>query len=163
MNFKLEIERKYHFVKLINFNEQTNTYSLIRNSDLVITSGSTVSLETAYLNIPNVLIGNSLYKDLNVAYNPEDLNEFKNEFNTYLVNKNQEIHFQNALKVGIFHSEGGLPYKFVEIDKTGKNISIFKFHINSSKVYTMLINLDKYFLNSRKKIIHRHSHENRVN
>jgi len=162
MNFKLEIERKYRFVKVINFNEQINTYSLIRRSDLVITSGSTVSLETAYLNIPNVLIGNSLYKDLNVAYNPQDLNEFKKEFNTYLVNKNQEIHFQNALKVGIFQSEGGLPYKFIEIDNTGKNISIFQFHINSSKVYTMLIRLDKYFLNSRKKIIHRNSHENQV-
>jgi hypothetical protein len=162
MNFKLEIEGKYRFVKVINFNEQINTYSLIRKSDLVITSGSTVSLETAYLNIPNVLIGNSLYKDLNVAYNPQDLNEFKKEFNTYLVNKNQEIHFQNALKVGIFQSEGGLPYKFIEIDNTGKNISIFQFHINSSKVYTMLIRLDKYFLNSRKKIIHRNSHENQV-
>ena len=162
MNFKLEIERKYHFVKVINFNEQTNTYSLIRNSDLVITSGSTVSLEAAYLNIPNILIGNSLYKDMNVAYNPKDLNEFKKEFNTYLVNKNQEIHFQNALKVGIFHSEGGLSYKFVEINKTGKNISIFKFRIDSSKVYTMLIKLDKYFLSSRKKIIHRSSHENRI-
>jgi hypothetical protein len=132
---------------------------LIRKSDLVITSGSTVSLEAAFLKVPNILIGNSLYKDLNVAYRPRDFNEFKNEFNTYLVNKNQEIHFQNALKVGIFHSKGGLAYKFVEVDKTGKNISIFKFRINSSRVYTILIKVDKYFLDFRKKIIHRHSHE----
>jgi len=159
MNFKLEIERKYRFVKVINFNEQINTYSLIRKSDLVITSGSTVSLEAAFLKVPNILIGNSLYKDLNVAYRPRDFNEFKNEFNTYLVNKNQEIHFQNALKVGIFHSKGGLAYNFVEVDKTGKNISIFKFRINSSRVYTILIKVDKYFLDFRKKIIHRHTHE----
>lgn len=158
MNFKFELEKKYNFINVINYNEKINTYSLIQQSDLVITSGSTVGLEAAFLKIPNILIGDSLYQAMRVAYNPVNLNELKDNFNSYLADPDKERHYLNALKVGMFHSSGGLPYKFIKMGENGKNISICNYIINGSKIYSVCIKIDKFLLNFKKKIIHREAH-----
>ena len=83
-NFQKYLENKFNFIEVIDSSSKVNTYSLIKKSNLVVTAGSTVNLEAAFLKIPNVLIGNGLYKDMDIAFMPKNYDEFCADFNKYL-------------------------------------------------------------------------------
>lgn len=152
-NFKNYLEDKYHFVEFINSSSKVNTYSLIKNSNLVLTAGSTVNLEASYLRIPSVLIGNGLYKDMEIAYTPKNYDELFSNFRLYLDNTGNS-HYENSLKVGAFHNKAGLSYKFVRVGKDGKNIEVFKHQLNNSKLYGSALKFDKLFIKLKSHILH---------
>jgi hypothetical protein len=158
LNFKDYITDKYKFVEFINAPSKVNSYSLIKASNLVITAGSTVNLEAAYLKIPTVLMGKGLYKDLQIAYTPSTYVEFFANFSEYLEN-NGNKHYDNALKVGAFHNHAGLTYRFVRTDKSGKNIEVFGHKLSNSKIFGVALKFDKLFLNIRENLLHSILHE----
>jgi len=153
IKFESYITRKYRFVKFINASSKVNSYSLIKASNLVVTSGSTVNLEAAYLKIPTVLIGKGLYKDLQIAYTPRNYEEFFACFNQYLRNIGNK-HYENSLKVGAFQSLAGLAYNFVHIDKTGKNIEVFDYKLSNSRIYGLALKFDKLLLKCKENSLH---------
>lgn len=54
-----------------------DSYELARSSDLVITYGSTIGIEAAYLGKPVILIGDAAYKGLDCVYEPSNIEELK--------------------------------------------------------------------------------------
>ena len=52
-----------------------NTYALINWSDVVVTFGSTVTVEACWMERPVILLGPSFYDALQVAYTPTDMRE----------------------------------------------------------------------------------------
>jgi hypothetical protein len=118
-----------------------------------------VNLEAAFLKIPNVLIGNGLYKDMDIAFTPKNYEEFSADFTKYLKN-NKHIHFyENAIKTAAFHNNAGIPFNFVTINPQGTDIRIFKTLISNSKMYSLSLKFDKLFLkfktNSRHALWHK--------
>lgn len=153
IDFKNYLEDKYNFVEFIDSSSKINTYSLIKNSKMVITAGSTVNLEAAYLRIPSVLIGKGLYKDMEIAYTPKNYDELFSNFSEYL-NNDGNSHYENSLKVGAFHNNAGLSYKFVRIDGDGRNIEVFKHKLNNSKLYGLALKFDKIVIELKSYLLH---------
>lgn len=54
-------------IKMLSCYDKANTYDLIRNSDLVIVSGSSAGVEAAYLGKPVILLGAAAYTGSGVA------------------------------------------------------------------------------------------------
>ena len=52
-----------------------NSYSLIECSDVVITFGSTIGIEASFMGKPSILLGRSVYEDLNACYVPNTHSE----------------------------------------------------------------------------------------
>jgi hypothetical protein len=157
-NFKKYLENRYDFIEVIDSLSKVNTYSLIKQSNLIVTAGSTVNLEAAFLKIPNVLIGNGLYKDMDIAFTPKNYEEFSADFNNYLKNNKSIDFYQNAIKTAAFHNNAGIPFNFVAINPQGNEIRIFKTPVNNSKIYSLSLKFDKIFLkfktNSRHALWH---------
>ena len=55
--------------------EKLSSYGLIRISDLIITFGSTIGVESTYMGKKTITIGDSLYKNLDCTYTPKSFNE----------------------------------------------------------------------------------------
>ncbi len=83
---------------LIMPEEKIDTYELLKRADVAVASlSTTVGVEAVFLNKPSILLGPALYEDLDVAYKPQDMDEFIGLLkNKELPPKPQE----NALKYG---------------------------------------------------------------
>lgn len=58
-------------VKIISPYSDVDSYELMRNSEKVLTFGSSMGIESVYWNRPSILLKNSFYKDLGGCYCPE--------------------------------------------------------------------------------------------
>ena len=56
--------------------DTANTYTLVEWSDLVVTFGSTVTIEACWMKKPAIMLGPSLYDDLEISHNPDTVNGF---------------------------------------------------------------------------------------
>ena len=157
--FTKYLENKFNFIEVIDSLSKVNTYSLMKESNLVITGGSTVNLEAAFLKIPNVLIGNGLYKDMDIAFMPKNYDEFCADFNKYLKTDKSGNFYENAIKVGAFHSNAGIPFNFITINSQGNYIRILETQISNSKVYSVSLKIDKIFLKLKTNLWHNLKHK----
>lgn len=57
-------------------NDTANTYTLMEWSDLVITFGSTVTVEACWMGKPVIMLGPGYFDELNVAFTPRNQQEF---------------------------------------------------------------------------------------
>ena len=88
-------------VEVIPPSAPTNSYALIRRSDIVATCGSTVGIEAAYLEKPTVLLAPSLYSRLGIsaiAYDDISLAQILTDSDFVPIEKSKEI----ALKIAYF-------------------------------------------------------------
>lgn len=63
-------------VRVYEPTDTANTYTLIQWSDVVVTFGSSVTIEACWMNKPAIMLGPSLYDDLQVSHNPATVEEF---------------------------------------------------------------------------------------
>lgn len=70
--------KKYDFIKIIPF--ETNTYSLIDNSQCVITAGGSTGWEALMRNKPCILFGNMWYEDCKSVFKIKKIDDLKNAF-----------------------------------------------------------------------------------
>lgn len=85
-----------------------STYALLKNSNKILTFGSTTGVEATYWGTPSILIGKSFYMHLNAAYQPsnkEDVLKFIEDKD--LLPKPKE----EALKYGYWAASIGMPFK----------------------------------------------------
>lgn len=54
-------------IKIIKAESSVDTYSLVKNSNLVVSCGSTVGVEAAYLRVHSLVIGTAFYGEFNCA------------------------------------------------------------------------------------------------
>lgn len=59
---------------IIKSNSPIDTYELIREGDIIVTFGSSVTIEAAYLRKPVISFGNTLYTSFDFSYNLYDIN-----------------------------------------------------------------------------------------
>jgi hypothetical protein len=63
-------------VRVYEPTDTANTYTLVEWSDLVVTFGSSVTIEACWMNKPAIMLGPSLYDELNISHNPATVEEF---------------------------------------------------------------------------------------
>lgn len=94
---------------IIEPNSSVDTYGLIESSDLSITFGSTVGIESHYWGTPSVLLGSSMYMYLPGIYQPKA----KSELFDYITKGEYENNGEeSALKYGYYQAVRGYKYKF---------------------------------------------------
>jgi hypothetical protein len=60
-------------LKLIGYNDSVNSYSLINESDLIISCGSTIAMEAGFLGKPVLSVGSGIYDGLQAVKKSQDL------------------------------------------------------------------------------------------
>lgn len=95
-------------VQVIHPDDPVSTYALIKNSDKVVTFGSTVGLEATFWGIPSILAGQSWYRDLGSTYNPSNHEELIMMVHQQLEPKDPK----GAIKYGYYFNTFGKKFKY---------------------------------------------------
>lgn len=113
------LQTKYPWFTYFGPMNSVSSYDLVRQAQGVITSGSTIGVEAAYLKKSSILIGDAFHKSMGITINPKSIRELANLINHSTQITNSDKSFNAALRYGYFHSQGGLKFDFVEY--SGKN------------------------------------------
>ncbi len=92
--------------------DTANTYKLIDWSDLVVTFGSTVTAEACWAGKPAIMLGPSLYDQLELSYNPKCMAEYLPMLSQELSPKPQI----NAAPIAMYVELDGNPMRYVGHD-----------------------------------------------
>ncbi|HIE96558.1 MAG TPA: hypothetical protein EYG03_24130 [Planctomycetes bacterium] len=89
--------------------DTANTYTLIEWSDVVVTFGSTVTVEACWMGKPAIMLGPSFFDQLDISYNPSTSVEFLRLLGQDLAPKDP----QNAARVASFEVFDFDPMRYV--------------------------------------------------
>ncbi|MAO41303.1 MAG: hypothetical protein CMK70_14200 [Pseudohongiella sp.] len=92
--------------------DELDTYSQIEESDVVVTCGSTVGIESVYWGTPSVCLGPSLYSQLDAVYLPTN----KAELHSMLLIDSLNAQCDRALPYGYYMATFGIDYKFYKAE-----------------------------------------------
>lgn len=123
--------------------EKIDSYSLLANSDKVLTFGSRMSIEAAYSRIPSIIFGNSFYNPLESLYTPTNFDSLKE----LITNKSlKPIESNDYLMAAYFLLQRG--EKCIKVDIIDKNNVTFE----EQKLKTNIFNSAIYFAKNMRKI-----------
>ena len=123
-----ELQIKYPWFTYFGPNDPVSSYRLIQEAQGVITSGSTIGVEAAYLRKKSVLLGNAFHKPMGITINPKNKDQLHKLIFTSKLPRNSERSFCAALNYGYFHANGGRAFSFIE--HRGKN----SYYLNSVRI-----------------------------
>lgn len=134
------LESNYKNVRVIPADSKISTYALIDHCDKIITFGSSVGIEATYWGKPSILIGKSMYMNLDVTYNITDEKSLEN----LLIDESLTAKpLSNTLKYGYFiYGRQGESFEYFDpnplIKKpTWLNANLFIYNINPKKKFTI--------------------------
>lgn len=101
-----ELEMMSHKCDDLNFysaSSQVNSYALIESSDVVVTFGSSIGWEVAFMKVPSVLYGAAFWQQQEVQIKANSLKELIQHCEYYLYNHQQQstndlIRVENSIK-----------------------------------------------------------------
>lgn len=131
MNNKKKTDREFYEklsssakVTIIACDSGVNSYSLLSQSDVVLTLASTVGLEAAFFEIPTLTFGKTFWSGLNLS---QEINDAGMVFQTKSLPTN--IAKLQAAKYVVFGLESGEEYKFIDIERLSTKDGRFYFDI----------------------------------
>ena len=98
------------FLTVIPADSPVSTYAMLRNSEKVLTFGSTIGIEAVFWRVPSILAGMSFYRDMGGTYNPTSHVELMELLNASLVPKESDA----ALRYGYYQASFGIPFEYAE-------------------------------------------------
>ncbi len=100
-------------VTVIPPDSAVSTYGLMREANVVVTSGSTAGIEATFWGRPSVLAGRGLYAGLGAAHEPGSMEELMG----MLVDKDLPVADRDsALRYGYYQATRGIPFKYFKPD-----------------------------------------------
>ncbi len=103
---------EFSFVTYLAPESKVSSYELLRNSDRVISFGSTIGIEAAFWQVPSICCGRSYYEDLGSTYHPKSHEEV-----LLLLSKEiPPLPTVGALKYGYYEKNYGIPFKYFAPD-----------------------------------------------
>ena len=92
--------------------DPTDSYSLLEQADVVVTSGSTIGIEAVYWGKPSVCLGPSLYSQLEAVYLPADERELAETLSRHDLLAVPD----KALPYGYYMATNGIPFMYYKAD-----------------------------------------------
>ena len=92
--------------------DQVNSYSLMDWSDVVVTFGSTMTIEACWAGKSVIMLGPSYFDELDVSYNPQSCEEFVDLLGQELSPRNRE----NAARFASYQERDGNALRYVNHD-----------------------------------------------
>ena len=102
-----DLEVDYDWVRFIDSESDINSYQLVRDSEVVVTVGSTIGVEAAYLRKKSILIGRAFHEDMDITVNPMNSSELASIIMQDFSNEELEYRHLNSLNYAIFNELGG--------------------------------------------------------
>ncbi|WP_440679474.1 capsular polysaccharide export protein, LipB/KpsS family [Candidatus Pelagibacter sp. HIMB1517] len=102
-----KLERKYHFLNIVSANSKISSYSLLFNSEKIITFGSNMGIEAVYYKKPAILLNRIPYETLNCQYIPKSKQQLLNQLTKKLSPKS----ILGSTKYALFKMCGGQELK----------------------------------------------------
>jgi hypothetical protein len=136
--FLTSLSQKYSNLKVIHHDEPINSYSLISESDLILTAGSLIAVEAAFLGKANVILGPSLHSEIGSSYIPNSIGTFRADFQSYSNNYGIKSKYSNAINFGYFQEEGGILFKHMVVNDTGSIFTFNRRKYGHDKIYIIL-------------------------
>ena len=137
------LENKYPFFFVIEPESPVCSYALIKNSQKVLSFGSTPGIEAVYLGVPSVLASEMNYDHLDSTYNPDSHEHLVKLLMTDLKPKRK----LGAYIFGYYQMNYGKPYKYYKAN--GLFSGLFKGkNLEENKT------LAKFFYNIHRKKLH---------
>lgn len=135
----------YPNLTVIHADSRISSYALLDKADKVITFGSTMGIEATYAKKPSICIGASFYEQLNVVYQPRNIDEIWR----YIDDKQLTNLYSNNVLIygyylmGIYNSI--IQNKFKHIDARILKYKIFG-QYRLVRAYEKILNSNKLFL-----------------
>jgi hypothetical protein len=127
------LARQYDWLTFIPADSPSNSYDLIKASNLIITCASTVGVEAAYFGKPSILLGRAFHESMGITHNPKSSSELKELILRDFAEVELEKSKLNALNYGLFLSLGG--QRFVHVATTGPSHHRYEYKgVNISKI-----------------------------
>jgi hypothetical protein len=141
--FLTSLSCKYSNLKVIHHDEPINSYSLISESDLILTAGSLIAVEAAFLGKANIILGPSLHSEIGSSYVSNSIGTFKKDFQSYLNNYGIKTKYSNSINFGYFQEEGGISFNHMDVNDSGSLFVFNKRKYGHDKFYIILQKLSK--------------------
>jgi len=103
-----EINKNFNNVFLIEADSPVDSYALLKNSEKIISFGSTIGIEAVFYNIPSILIGKAVFEDNNSLYIPKT----KEEIITLIEKKLKPLNNLIAIKYGYYQMQRGEKFRY---------------------------------------------------
>lgn len=112
-NKSAELRNYWHNLKgsniqVINSYSEFDSYSLIEQSDVVLSYGSTVGIEATFIGKPSILLGLAIYRYLDCTYNPVTIFELEKLLSLEL----KSIDKTKCLPYGYYFMTFGIEYNY---------------------------------------------------
>jgi hypothetical protein len=128
--FGMDLEEKYPWFRYIPSDSPINSYKLIESAVGVITSGSTVGVEAAYLGKQSILLGEAFHKFMGITVNPATKKDLVNLFRREAGKSAIEKSFRASLDYGYFNEVGGLKFAVTKYDQVKREYSFGAINIS---------------------------------
>lgn len=114
--FGEDLMQEFDWITFIPADGTVDTYELIKNSEMVVTSGSTVGVEAGYLAKKSILIGRAFHEEMGITINPKNSDELQTAINFQLSEVELEHSKQAARYYAYFLARGGSYFEYVTLD-----------------------------------------------
>jgi hypothetical protein len=112
--FEEYLSREYEWIHFLNHENRTNSYDLIIGAKNVVTVGSTIGVEAAYLGKRSILIGRAFHEEMGITFNPVNSEELR-RYLTIDLTEEENYNIRNgALSYANFHKSGGQEFRYVK-------------------------------------------------
>lgn len=135
-----KLTNRFSNVEVIAADSPIKSYTLMAKSDAVVTFGSTVGVEAAFLRVPSILIGRAWFEDLDACLIPSSHPELVE----MLLNKSYKLseaeldrRRTNSLKYAYLLQTCGIPYELFE------QVDIFEITLKGQKVSNQAPNYEQ--------------------
>jgi hypothetical protein len=109
--FEDRLHREHDWITFLNHENKMNSYDLILGARSVITVGSTIGVEAAFMGKRSILIGRAFHEEMGITSNPKNVEELSSLLTSDLnANDKSEIR-DKALNYANFHISGGQQFK----------------------------------------------------
>lgn len=149
-----DLEFKFNWISYLGPESKVNSYDLILQSEGVVTFGSTIGVEAAYLEKKSILIGRAFHEGMEITFNPKNDKELIEFLLADLDIETLKTRKCNAMKYGLFHEFGGIEMRHVAYVENIKdaNYRFMDFKISYPLLSSILLRFDSFTKSFNKNL-----------
>jgi hypothetical protein len=134
-------------ITFIDSESEIDSYDLIKGSEAVVTVGSTIGVEAAFLKKRSILLGRGFHENMEITSNPKSIHELLELLVKPAPAQELNKAMHNSLKYAVFHELGGEDFEIVTTIKEGDSYTYAfeALQINLSKISAILMRFDSLF------------------
>jgi len=133
-------------VTLVPADSEVDSYGLAESADIVLTYGSTMGVESAFMGKPVILLGDGLYSGLGCVHEPKTLDDLRAMI---AISALPPLSAYNCLPYGYYYLTYGRPYRFYQPTTLWKGAFL---GVELSAELGLILAFKRFLVGSKQKI-----------